>query len=458
MKMTFNLADTQQWNGTSIRRDSVRISGYQGIWFTLGFQFEYGDKYSGGLGTYTANHQPMAVYSPAANKTFFTYGGTSAPDKRELVIMVSYFDHLTGEVPQPVGLYMDPTVDDPHDNASLQVDLEGYVWVFKSGRGDRRPGLIFRSVRPYEIDAFDLMDVQEFTYPQIRVDESGGFFMLFTKYTAQSDRGPARQLFWKTSADRLKWSEDSALACFEGHYQTSGQCGNKIATFFNWHPGSNVDARTNLYYAQTLDGGKTWTDAAGKLLSLPLRGPNHPARVKDYQSRGKNMYTCDLNFDEAGNPVLLYITSRAGVPGPEGDDREWTLLHWKDGNWQERVITRSDHNYDMGSLYINGKIWKVIGPTLLGPQKYGTGGEMALWVSEDEGETWRQEREITSGSSFNHSYARRPDAASDPFFAFWADGNPESMSESRLYFTDQSGSRVCKLPYKMSSATEKVFS
>src|SRR5437016_5745851 len=53
-----------------------RTDGYRGIWFTLGQFSKHGDKYSGGLGTYTANHNPMAVYSPAADKTFFTYGGT----------------------------------------------------------------------------------------------------------------------------------------------------------------------------------------------------------------------------------------------------------------------------------------------------------------------------------------------------------------------------------------------
>ncbi|MDO8543340.1 MAG: hypothetical protein Q7S40_23120, partial [Opitutaceae bacterium] len=41
---------------------SPRADGYRGIWFTLGQKSEYGDKYSGGLGTYTANHNPLAVY------------------------------------------------------------------------------------------------------------------------------------------------------------------------------------------------------------------------------------------------------------------------------------------------------------------------------------------------------------------------------------------------------------
>ncbi|MCA9438151.1 MAG: hypothetical protein KC978_20365, partial [Candidatus Omnitrophica bacterium] len=75
-----------------------KADGYKGIWFELGQKGEYGDKYSGGLGTYTAKHRPLAVYSPEANKTFFTYGGERNRD-RHLLIMASYFDHKTGKVP-----------------------------------------------------------------------------------------------------------------------------------------------------------------------------------------------------------------------------------------------------------------------------------------------------------------------------------------------------------------------
>jgi len=427
-----------------------RIAGYKGIWFTLGFKFEYGDKYSGGLGTYTANHEPMAVYAPAVKKTFFTYGGTPAADKRELVIMVSYYDHEKHLVPKPVALYHDPAVDDPHDNAAIHLDDAGYVWVFKSGRGNKRPGIIFRSTKPYSIDSFERVSDGEFTYPQIWHDDAtSGFFLLFTKYTFYKDRGPARNLFWKMSKDGRTWSEDHRLAGFDGHYQTSGRRGNKIATFFNWHPGGNVDLRTNLYYAQTIDDGKTWTMADGTPLTLPVDSHGHPARVLDLQSDGLFMYTCDLNFDEKGNPILLFIVSRAGEPGPKGDPREWTLLHWIGDRWESHVVTSSHHNYDMGSLYVRGKEWSIIGPTEPGPQKYGTGGEMALWTSGNEGKTWAMKRQITHGSEFNHSYARRPLNVEDPFHVFWADGDPTHITPSRLYFANSDASRVWRLPYEM---------
>lgn len=448
VKTTFSPQDIQNWNGKPLVRTSERIAGYRGIWFALGFQFDHGDKYSGGLGTYTANHQPMAVYSPAAHKTFFTYGGTPSAGKRELAIMVSFFDHATGRVPQPVILYLDPSVDDPHDNASIQLDKDGYVWVFKSGRGVKRPGLVFRSTKPHSLDAFACVSVQEFTYPQVWYDAKKGFLMLFAKYQFFDQGGPARHLYWKTSPDGYKWSKDQPLAKFEGHYQTSGQDGKKIATFFNWHPGSVNDDRTNVYYAQTVDRGKTWTTADGKRLKLPLRKPENPALISDLRAQGKRMYTCDLNFDRQGNPILLFVTSRAGEPGPKGNPREWTVLHWKDGGWRTHLITRSGHNYDMGSLYIQDDRWIVIGPTGPKPQAHGTGGEMELWESRDEGETW-QKKTITQKSPLNHSYARRPSSSADPFFAFWADGNPDQKTKSRLYFTDSTGSKVWRLPYDL---------
>src|SRR3982751_1019467 len=83
--------------GTGRDASADDADGYRGIWFTLGQFSKHGDKYSGGLGTYTANHNPMAVYSPAADKTFFTYGGTRK-GLRHLLIMASYYDHKTGRV------------------------------------------------------------------------------------------------------------------------------------------------------------------------------------------------------------------------------------------------------------------------------------------------------------------------------------------------------------------------
>lgn len=430
----------------SLADPAPRGNGYKGIWFELGQRSAHGDKYSGGLGTYTSSHTPMAVYAPAAKKTFFTYGGTTTKEARHLLIMVSYFDHATGLVPRPVIVHDKAGVNDPHDNASLQIGPDGRVWIYISGRAKSRPGFKYRSTEPYSIDSFERLSEEEMTYPQPWFVEGKGWLHLFTKYT----RG--RELYWETSADGVTWSGDRKLAGIGGHYQVSGRHGRVIATFFNRHPGGNVDRRTDLYYAQTADFGSTWTSIDGTVLSLPLNQPDNPARVVDYATPKLNMYACDLNFDRHGRPLLLHVTSQGHQPGPANDPRALRLTHWDGKAWNTKTISGTDHNYDMGSVWTGGSSWKVIAPASPGPQPWGGGGEMGLWTSTDEGATWSAPRAVTRNSSRNHNYARRPQAAQDPFFAFWADGNPDEFSESHLYFCDSTGSRVWRLPYDMEGA------
>jgi len=155
---------TTTTTATGERFEPPTANGYRGIWFRLGrIDGEHGDKYAGGLGTYTRKHVPMAVHAPAVGRTFFTYGATR-PDRQDLRIAASYYDHDTGIVPRPRvvdrkderdDLNDAPTVVDPHDNATIGLDGDGRLWVFVSGRGDRRPGRVSRSVEPYDLGTFE---------------------------------------------------------------------------------------------------------------------------------------------------------------------------------------------------------------------------------------------------------------------------------------------------------------
>lgn len=263
-------------------------------------------------------------------------------------------------------------------------------------------------------------------------------------------------MYWETSTNGVDWSAHQKLAGIGGHYQVSNvRSNNLIGTFFNRHPGGNVDKRTDLYYLQTTNFGVTWTTAAGVPVSVPVTTTNNPARVIDYAGQGKLMYTLDLDFDAKGHPVLLYIVSGFHQPGPAGDPREWKITRWTGTQWITSTVTTSTHNYDFGSLYLQADRWLIIGPTEPGPQFHGAGGEMALWSSVNQGLTWTKDRQITTNSVYNHTYARRPLHAKDPFFAFWADGDPDQFSPSRLYFGDSTGTIVWQLPYDMSGGFAK---
>ncbi len=428
-----------------------RIDGYRGIWFDLGQRSEFGPKYSGGLGTYTAKHHPLAVYAEKVDKTFFVYGGTTEAGARHLLAMVACYDHRTGLVPKPVVVHDKQGVDDPHDNPSLQIDGAGHLWVFVSGRGRKRPGHVYRSRLPHDIESFEHVSEREFTYPQPWWAAGQGFVLLFTKYTG------VRELYWSTSdTSGENWTKDRKLAGMGGHYQVSNGMDGHVITAFNMHPKGNVDQRTNLYFVRTDDRGETWRTADGRAVNTPLTDPAGPALVRDYRAEKRLVYVKDIGFDVRKNPVILYVTSASHQPGPPGAPRIWTIAHWSGKEWRFHEITTSTHNYDMGSLYIEADgTWRIVAPTEQGPQAHGTGGEIAVWCSQDEGRTWEKTRQVTRDSESNHGYVRRPVNAHPDFYGFWADGNPDVLSPSHLYFCNRDGTRWWTLPYDMTTATAR---
>ncbi len=423
-------------------------NGYRGIWYSNQAQGdEYVFKYSGGLGTYCAKHRPFAVYAPEVDKTFFCYGGTEGEgSKRTLLHMVSYYDHKTGMVPRPT-LLLDKHTDDAHDNPVISMDDKGYIWIFSSSHGTGRPSFVSVSKEPYSIDDFELVQITNFSYTQPYYLKGQGFFFLHTRY---GEGG--RQLFQMSSPDGRTWSEGERLAMIEkGHYQVSWPCGNKVGTAFNMHPApEGLNWRTNLYYMETEDFGKTWKNVQGEKLELPLTTVENPALVHDFRSEKRNVYMKDVAYDAEQRPVILVLTSGGWESGPIHDPRTWQTARWTGSEWEIRSVTNSDNNYDTGSLYIEDDgLWRIIGPTETGPQRYNTGGEVAIWTSSDQGATWKKIRQLTHDSELNHGYCRKPINAHPDFYALWADGHGRQVSESHLYFCNRDGSKVCMLPVEM---------
>jgi len=194
--------------------------GYRGIWYMnqpSGDEYVY--KYSGGLGTYCAKHQPFAAYCKAAHKTFFCYGGAAKGSLRRLVHMVSLFDHTTGLVPRPT-ILLDKNTDDAHDNPVLSVDANGHVWVFSTSHGRGRPSFVHRGLRPYDVSAFARVAatrpeadgrrvaIDNFSYMQAWHAGEAGFVCFFTRYGWPAARTPA----FMTSRDGREWSAWQRLA------------------------------------------------------------------------------------------------------------------------------------------------------------------------------------------------------------------------------------------------------
>lgn len=452
---------------------NTKDDGYRGIWYSdQPSNDEYMFKYSGGLGTYPANHYPFSIYVKEVNKTFFCYGGTDKAGQT-LLHAVSYFDHSNKTVPKPT-IVLDKKTNNAHDNPVMNVDDEGYIWIFSTAHGTNTPSYIHRSSKPYDISTFEQVfatkevgaekvPMNNFSYLQTWFQKEQGFLNFFTHYERRvipnQPSKPRRTIGFMTSKDGIAYSEWKDLAKIEeGHYQTSGQFGQTLGTTFNYHPikeGENgLNYRTNLYYLQTRDFGESWQNASGETMEIPLTAVNNPALVKDYGALGLNVYINDLNYDQKGYPVILYITSKGFQAGPQNGPRSWFTARFTGTDWEVRHLADSDNNYDMGSLYIDSQgDWIVIGPTTPGPQAYNTGGEMVLWKSSNQGKTWKS-KTMTSQSERNHSYARRPVQVHKDFYAFWADGHGRKHDISRLYFANKKG-HVFQLPDVMDTDVAK---
>ncbi len=438
--------------------DNNKFNGYRGIWFELNEKYEYGDKYSGGCALKTANHMPLAIYAKEADKTFFVYGGTTNSNEKYLLCMIGYYDHKTKKVSQPTIVCDKMGVNDSHDNPVLQIDQKGFIWVFVNGRGRSRPGFKYRSLKPYDIEKFEQVRMEEMCYPQPWFIKDNGFLNLFTKYTG------VRELYSETSSNGYNWSDDRKLVGIRepgdtlgGHYQMSARYDKTVGTFFNRHPNGIGNKRTDLYYMQTSDMGETWTSVDGTILDIPMVQVENPARVINYQEEGLNVYLCDINFDQQGHPVCLYVTSLGHEPGPKNSPYQWKVTRWNGSDWETSAVGDSDHNYDFGSLYILDDKWLIIAPLVNGPQLWAAGGELVVYESINQGKTWDEIKQITCNSPrnhtyvrrpFNHAYVRRPVNAHSGFYGFWADGHARQLSKSRLYFSDMKGN-VYKLPEKM---------
>ncbi len=440
---------------------NLKDNGYRGNWCCCTLtKDEYVYKYSGGLGTYCAKHQPFAVYSDKVKKTFFCWGGTYKTSHTKLLHMVSYYDHIKAIVPRPT-ILLDKNTTDAHENPVISLDEKGYIWIFSTSHGGLSSSYIHRSKRPYEIEEFELIrpvvlendkkiPITNFSYMQVHYIPRKGFIYFFTIYGKPANR----TIFFARSKDGIKWEGCTRLAAIqEGHYQISVANTQKAGTAFNFHPEKKelvgLEYRTNLYYMETLDLGKTWQTVEGRKINLPLTQVENSALVYDYQKEGLSIYLKDIQFDKDGKPVILYLTSKGWKPGPENCPRTLSIAHWKNGKWEINSITTSDNNYDTGSLYIESEeIWRVVAPTETGPQPYNPGGEVAMWTSRDEGKTWKRVKQITRNSQYNHNYVRRPVNAHPDFYAFWCDGHGRKPSVSRLYFCDKEGN-VYLLPQEM---------
>ena len=415
--------------------------GYRGIWY------EIGGAYSGGMATYPQHQMPMAVYAPAAQKTFFVYGGESADGRKNLQMMIGAFDHQKKLLANPT-LVRDCATNDAHANPCMAIDTKGHIFIYCAAR-HKFSGRIYRSCKPYDISAFDQLVDTYMPYPQAWIADDGRHFLKYTRYN--KGNGSVREIYSTVSQDGTAWDfKKSTKIANDGHYAATTLHKGRLWMTLNWHK-SGSDKRTNLYVIRSDDLGTSWQTTDGKPVSLPMNFPETPSLIRDYLTEKKFIYLNDLITDAKGNPVILYVEASGGSKsqGPKGDPRRWMTARYDGKQWHFHSICTVDHNYDYGNLRIDTKgIWRAIGATDAGPHPYTTGGEVVLWESRDTGVTWKRAKALTKNSRRNHSYVRVPTNFAPEFFGYWGDGDTTQCSESDLYFCDWNGN-LFRMPRKI---------
>ncbi len=431
--------------------------GFYGIWYSnaaSGDQYMW--KYSGGLGTYPQQTAPIAIYSEDVDRTYFLYGGTNGTNN-VLKNYISYYDHATGLLARPhevrhVG------GSDVHRNATLVLDDDGYLWVFGNSHGNSGSGDLYRSANPHDVTEMINVglpgDIFNNNAEQVKLAYSSPVYVpgqgVLVTYN-QYDDGRAVHAASATMEDGvIDWIENKRLLKINGQYSIARRNGDTVALVSDYHR-SGLDNRTNLYYLETNDLSQTWTTVDGTPIPGTLTTAINPALVHNYQAENRLVYVKDVNWDAQNNPIILYLTvsdqtGNGHRSGPQPGERTIHVAHWSGSQWDIHDVLQTKHNYSHGELYVEPDgTWRIIGPFLDGPQVYGTGGEVGVWTSQDQGASWQLVDQLTAGSPFNHTYVRRPVDAHEDFYAYWADGNAFGQSQSRLYFATKSG-EVYRMP------------
>lgn len=426
-------------------------------------------KYSGATGTYTAKHYPVAIEDGVTGQyTYFVYSGPVLADNEGeqmiaaasktspnsevdnpnlflrnygsgnthsnvIGIYVARYDHANDKVSSPLLVHAKWT-DDPHDNAVINKDSSGNLYVLVAGRNTKRGAFLYKlnpkgSVdKEFNADNWNIEDLKlksiqytpdnsnvaashsyalhngyiGVTYPKLFWVEEGGYFrLIYTVYcrnqqnsTTACNANNTRQL-WSARLDTNgNMSELTLLSAYEGHYAVANSTidGKGIVIAFNWHRASQVDNRTNLYVLYSTNGGVSWKTSDGNTANTPFltAGQLNTSRIVNYEQKRPErfVYVKDLHLAGTANsgtlddlkPTILFVRSVEKYPAidtdPEGnynqDQHQMNISFRYAGSWYTREVTDElDHNFSSGSLlHIANNKYRVFFPGLKNADSY----------------------------------------------------------------------------------------
>lgn len=302
-------------------------------WYILPFQYYNGvPKYSGTFCTYTHKHIPLAVQGK--NSLFYTTTDNLTDDNFYV------YAHKDDE---KVLVHTIENWSDPHTNASIQIDNNGFVNVHVAARGTTnrfQSGKHLKSKTPYSLDFECLsgcLDVNFEAYPQA-FDTKFGYYLGYTHYVKDKEihnKSDVRELWYKIDNQRVRIAKGA-------HYQITYYQDGWVYVAYNWLEDASPEKRYNLYMIKT-NNGVNWYTIENKPVTLPLEQDDDVAKI--YDSKPNLVYLKDITAFNGVN--VLFVESNSQDP-TQGE------RHLKSINNKKQIttITDTNHNYS-AAAYIN---------------------------------------------------------------------------------------------------------
>ena len=322
-------------------------TGYTSSWWERPQYYNGVPKYSGAFGTYTHKHIPVAVEHDG---DLFSVRTDNTEDDNFYVYAMK-----NGA---SVKVHTIENWDDPHTNASINLDRDGYVWVHIASRGlahKFQSGKILKSQTPYKLD-FECVDgcsdfnINYEAYPQIH-KTAWGMHLIYTHYESGDNNESHRMLWSRVGSTRTKLSK---LA----HYNVSAydsENNGRLCVASNTLLNSSPDMRVNISVICTRFGTSNWTDINRSLINFNSDDESNRI-VYNTEIKGAFVYLKDIIFI---NGKLRVLFTESTTDDPTTGAR-W-LSEWVQGKGVSK-ITQVGHNYSAGAyLKKDGKLYIVAG-------------------------------------------------------------------------------------------------
>lgn len=335
-------------------------------------------KYSGAAATAFPVIRPQAIYDRTSNRTFFVYSAGSVDGRtKPMRYYVGCFDHSIGSIcsGKPANITQRDIIDG-HDNASILIDSEGYLWVYISARSSKcdtenRCAEVYKSKSVGDHSSFEkkakgseLSKDAAYVQPW---STSKGSVVLFTYYNRRNHRE-----IWVRKADG---SEHKLVS--GGHYFVSYSDGKDLimVAYSSFSSHGNADTRKDIYFIYSDNAGDTWktyscwkkteqscqhfsTSAYGRIVS-------YDERAKIWDTGNNFTYVQDIKLSDHPidpQPYILYTESstrytndpsairtlKIGMIQKNRDNFLW--------NVSDQVNYKVTHNYSSGFVEPNGDV------------------------------------------------------------------------------------------------------